>query len=493
MGSASRARPDGDLRNALALAIVSQKRRQSHELQGMRAKIARVEAALQEEQRTSAELRGAASRLAQQQQGRPQPGAHYGDSRSWLPALRGADVSDDAPNDAGIDAAPLAAQLAAAAAAHGGGLAPEARAVLASKASTLSGMLLANVRLIRLLRPGGKPGGIGGSSGMLGSEVGGGLPLSAGHAALGPAAEVAEFVAGTLLRTPLTSLSRAYFRESAVALAACLAGGGAAGGGSVIEAGANGAVPAAHQLVAVLLEAAVPTLAPQPPQAAELPAPAAPAAADPTLASAPQARCALATLAALPQTGAVLLAGCAAHLRRLCDALAVAQSALADSWWAASSCAGIGADSGGGSGSREAAALEELLARPAVLFESSHEPLELWRVLCTEHLPAWAPALSFPAPQQPGGGLLQASLAGAADELLAAHARLPELADAFPLLAAGLCDAAGALAAALQHVAAAPGLCVGEGGPALRAACVRQCVRLRDAFMPPPPPAAAEG
>ena len=73
------------------------------------------------------------------------------------------------------------------------------------------------------------------------------------------------------------------------------------------------------------------------------------------------------------------------------------------------------------------------------------------------------------------------------DELAAAHAALPELADAFPLLAAGLCDAAGQLAAALQHVAAAPGLCVGEGGPALREACARQCVRLRDAFMPAPP------
>jgi hypothetical protein len=110
------------------------------------------------------------------------------------------------------------------------------------------------------------------------------------------------------------------------------------------------------------------------------------------------------------------------------------------------------------------------------------------QVLCTDQLPTWAPALSAggPEPGSASGGaaLLPSALAGAAAALLSVHAQLPELEDPYPLLSEGVCGAAGQLAAALQHVAAAPGLCIGPGGPALRAAATAQCVRLRDAFMP---------
>lgn len=130
-------------------------------------------------------------------------------------------------------------------------------------------------------------------------------------------------------------------------------------------------------------------------------------------------------------------------------------------------------------------------------------PLAYWyfhvclQVLCSERLPAWAPALSASAsaavpsapaggaaPAQPGGGLLPRMLVEACDALIASHALLPDLEGAYPLMCEAVAGAAGHLAASLQHVASAPGLCVGAGGPALRGACAQQCVRLRDALMP---------
>jgi len=116
--------------------------------------------------------------------------------------------------------------------------------------------------------------------------------------------------------------------------------------------------------------------------------------------------------------------------------------------------------------------------------KTTHRNATPQQTLCTQQLPVWAPALASSPAQGSSGNLLPAVITDSASALLATHSLLPLLEDSYPMLTEALCNAAGQLAAALQHVAAAPGLCVGAGGPALRAAATAQCVRLRDAFMP---------
>ena len=257
------------------------------------------------------------------------------------------------------DLGPLAQQLAAAA------RAPPARDALAGTARALSGMLVANMRMLRVLRQ--EPGNSGGGG------CAGGASGTAGGLAAGLAAEVAEFVAGTLLHTPVSSLSNAYLHESAAALAVCLAppppphaasstgdcyaaalGAAApahAGRAEATAGGCSAALPVVGELVEQLLEVAFPTgwhsRQPQDPGAAS------------------QARCALQALVQLPPTGAALLRGVAHHLLRTCGAAARAQRGVL----------GMGAGAGAGSGGAA-----EAMELGAALFESSHELLELFQV-----------------------------------------------------------------------------------------------------------------
>ena len=88
----SRADPESGLRNALAIAIVQQKRRQTQELHQLREKCVRVEAQLQQEQLTSTELRRAAASFAARA-----AAASHGAAGPWpdsMGAVKGAFVFD---------------------------------------------------------------------------------------------------------------------------------------------------------------------------------------------------------------------------------------------------------------------------------------------------------------------------------------------------------------------------------------------------------------
>jgi hypothetical protein len=561
---------DDGFRQALALAIVGQKRRQARDLKEAHENAARVTAELEAERAVSAELRQAATRLAAAEQQCRRRGMQLrnGSSgpldweqeplRDWLPPLpvQGGFWGADAP-----------------AAAGGPEHVPLPVGALEGKAQTLCGMLLSNVRLLRLLRG----GGLHGSGASSGSAC--------------AAAEVAEFVAGTLLRAPDTALSAAYMRSSASALAACLSpdphgGAGLLHGrgdsavawpcGAADGLGADGAALAVVQaLVDALFEAWIPTSIEASSGSggsggggngsgcagkAET-AGSGPAAPQPD-AQQRGARCMLQALREPPSTGAVLLCGCARHLQRLCTCMEDLHVAVGAAWGLHGAGGGTrgpmkGLSSGGGSSS---GGYEAALEAGSALFEASNELLSLWQVrtgrpgdarrnsmdgarntdglpntmptvgqhrpcvdvghcftsrgssksnlapnptaqqaLCTERLPAWAPALSATTPTPgPGAaagaaaaGLLPPLLADAAAALLAAHAAAARLEGPCPLLAEGVCAAASQLAAALQHIAAEPGLCVGPGGPALRGGSARLCVALRDAFMPAAAGAAA--
>lgn len=397
------------LRQALAIAIVQQKRKQKQELQQLHWKVARVEAELQQERQASTDLRRATAVLAvqqQQQKGTSGKKTSRNDDdvilQHWLPPLAAEDGATDADvlsTSALINLLPLQQQIAAASR-H----TPSAavRDVLSGKAQALSSMLLANVRMLRVLRLGGAHAGASlrprdaagapsapatAQSGSMAGELEGQQVMEAA----GPAAEISEFVAGTLLHTPVSSLSHTYITESAAALAACLAAvnsssTSSSGGGCDRDSDgrmalhgqhamatkrtgqqdtARQSVPAASgsreelhqgakvtevvgQLISRLMEAAMPTAprvtsstsgddspavnsapADSAPAALQLTAPAAavPSAIGPEVV-AQQARCMLRALALLPPAGAALLRGAALHLQRACEALVEAQQVL---------------------------------------------------------------------------------------------------------------------------------------------------------------------
>jgi len=369
--------PADHLRQALAIAIVQQKRRQSHELDQLRAKLSRIESHLQQEQHTSAELRNAANHLAaanaaaqrtlpnERQQVQQYGSIGANQLQHWLPPLESSSSAGAASTESlvDLDFAALAHNITAASK-HG--LSSAAQDVLCGKAQTLSSMLLANIRLLHVLRPSAQ-------------EPGAACTAPASSHSSSPAAEVAEFVTGTLLHTPVTTLSHAYMQQSAAVLAAACVSSPAGGGNQHASSSmrrdlsssgtCDSAVHAVGVLMEQLLESAIPT---QQTNQQELPS--APAAAQ-------QVHSALRALAALPPTGALLLRGCALHLQRACQALSDARAAMQQHAAGACgqrSCMGTMEVDGGDAGQEHAA--WGALVHGAALFEASHELVELFGV-----------------------------------------------------------------------------------------------------------------
>lgn len=201
------------LRQALAIAIVRNKRRCDQEAAEWRAKSQKLEAALQEQQAKEAQLK-AWVRTVMQQQGSDTPhaacstlqadGLQLKQTTVFLPPLA-ATANNPHMQPAGTNFQALMQQLVVAAAAAGETYSSVAD-VLDGKAAALSSMLLTNLQVMQQ---------VSGPSSSSNSLTQGQAPdlVSA----------ISSFVTSTLLHAPRSSLSTAYMKQSAACLAAALA------------------------------------------------------------------------------------------------------------------------------------------------------------------------------------------------------------------------------------------------------------------------------
>lgn len=201
------------LRQALAIAIVRNKRRCDQEATEWRAKSQKLEAALQEQQAKEAQLK-AWVRTVMPQQGSDTPhaacstlqadGLQLEQTTVFLPPLA-ATANNLHMQPAGTNFQALMQQLVVAAAAAGETYSSVAD-VLDGKAAALSSMLLTNLQVMQQ---------VSGPSSSSNSLTQGQAPdlVSA----------ISSFVTSTLLHAPRSSLSTAYMKQSAACLAAALA------------------------------------------------------------------------------------------------------------------------------------------------------------------------------------------------------------------------------------------------------------------------------
>lgn len=229
----SSSKQESSLRQALAIAIVRNKRRCDQEAAEWRAKCQKLEADLQAQQDKEAQLRTWVRTVLQQQQEDDSPAQqqHMADAA----AAQQADQQQPQPSGA-VFLPPLAAAASPDWAAHPGGavgnfdslmqqvLAAAAAAgepysavadVLEGKAAALSSMLLTNVQVMQHLSTSPTSTTSANSSSSSSSLVQGG--------ASGCVASISTFVTNTLLHAPNSSLSTAYMKQSAACLAAALA------------------------------------------------------------------------------------------------------------------------------------------------------------------------------------------------------------------------------------------------------------------------------
>lgn len=207
------------LRQALAIAIVRNKRRCDQEAAEWRAKAQKLENDLKQQQAKQTQLQQWISDVLQQQRNgsfMPEPlGQTQGDkaqllhSGIFLPPLSCNSWKGDQQPPAG-NFHTLQQQVALAAAAAGDAYSSVAD-VLEGKAAALSSMLLTNVQMLQQLSA--QPTGSAGSN--------------SGCSAQGHASEcvssIGTFITSTLLQAPKSSLSSAYIKQSAAVLAAVLA------------------------------------------------------------------------------------------------------------------------------------------------------------------------------------------------------------------------------------------------------------------------------
>lgn len=205
------------LRQALAMAIVRNKRRCDQEAAEWRAKSQRLEQELQAERDKQEQLQQwVTAALQQQQQQNKSPSlpeqsqpAQESEVSIFLPPLSAAGGGGDGGHESKSQMQPagnfqgLQQQVALAAAAAGDTYSAVAD-VLDGKAAALSSMLLTNVQMLQ--------------------QLSGKQPSPAiGSCAAEAAATISNFITRTLLRAPRSLLSSAYMKQSAAVLAAVLA------------------------------------------------------------------------------------------------------------------------------------------------------------------------------------------------------------------------------------------------------------------------------
>lgn len=226
---------DYGIKQALAIAIVRQKRRLAHEAESLRTKAQRLEQQLQQQQLSYVQLQQWTTSVLQ--------GAAAGTS----PAMDTAGHEDDAGIAGGMFLPPLVMQkscdamqsstqelymslqqqlLLAAKAGHSTSSLALAEA-MDSKAAVLGDMLLTNIQTLQSLQtitPAGS-----GQNGALGASSSHGQNSAAGAGGrhitypADMAAQISSFVLSTLIQTPSSSLRSAYMRRCASLLAALLA------------------------------------------------------------------------------------------------------------------------------------------------------------------------------------------------------------------------------------------------------------------------------
>lgn len=190
-----------DLKHALAVAIVRQKRQARSEAAAWRAQAEQLRAELAEQQAGAEQLKQWAGRLLQQQQ----HGSGDGSSSSAAAAA----PADEAAHGAGIFLPPLVLPAWPQPQQQGDS------GTACGKAAALSDMLLTNVQmLLRLHTPPGEAAAAAG---------GGGTRAPLPDDAVG---QLCSFMQRALLRVPSSSLRSAYMQQTAAALAGLLAAAG---------------------------------------------------------------------------------------------------------------------------------------------------------------------------------------------------------------------------------------------------------------------------
>ncbi|KAF8068266.1 hypothetical protein HT031_001953 [Scenedesmus sp. PABB004] len=527
-----------DVRAALAVAIVRQKRAAAGEAAAWRAKAARLEEAL-----AAAEARGAAVQAwaagalrtaaaaaagEDEQHAAAPPAGAAAAGGIFLPPLS-LPADDCAAGGGGggpAAGAPPAPRLAAgyarqqqqllSAAQQAGAGGAAVAAALSGRAAALSTMLQTNARMTQLLQQLGGRAAAGDGDGAA-PRAASAPPPARGAVT----ASLAGFVRGTLLQVPPSTLRSAYMQHCAALLGAllaqparpgaaaatpnpaelpappALAGGGAAAPGGPLRGLADGRDDAGQEAAAAAVEAMPLLRALLQDRAAELQEPAAGQ-------RAAAATAMLQALSALPGPALLVAVAVAHQLAAAAEGLQRANVAAAALRLPSTGLAARLGDA------------ERALAAAAPLFEASAQladdlvrsaaegPLRLRalrllrapRVAAARHglhaptarrpqdaataqLPAWAVALADCtwAPRA-----LADLVAAAAAAYRACGALQPHQ----PLLVDAVCAAAARLATSLQHVATradAPGMRDGAGA-ALRSGCVGLCMQLRDLFMP---------